>query len=163
MLWGTAIDNLAWWRMVNADGNWLEVTRVNHNLGKIHRQEHVVFEVVVKDGREDPDKAKVLSRETLNLSGPLFRKPGLGKDVSNKYLQGLPGVQKEGCDGIITSARWILAPSAEIRPHGVSRVLWLRECRRRSHSRDHHASGSPSGRRHARRPRASRRALSEGG
>ena len=108
VLWGTAIDNLAWWRMVNADGNWLEVTRVNHNLGKIHRQEHVVFEVVVKDGREDPDKAKVLSRETLNLSGPLFRKPGLGKDVSNKYLQGLPGVQKEGCDGIITSARWIL-------------------------------------------------------
>ena len=58
----------------------------------------------------EPNLAK--SRETLNLSGPLFRKPGLGKDVSNKYLQGLPGVQKEGCDGIITSARWIFFMSS---------------------------------------------------
>ena len=36
VLWGTAVDNLAWWRMVDPDGNWLEVTRLNHNLGKIH-------------------------------------------------------------------------------------------------------------------------------
>ncbi len=108
VLWGTVIDNLAWWRMVNADGNWLEVTRINHNLGKIHRQEQVEFEVVVKDGNEEPDHARVLSRKKLELSGPAFRKPGLGKDVSDKFLQGLPGVQKEGCDGIITSARWIL-------------------------------------------------------
>src|SRR5580698_5268040 len=35
VLWGTAVDNLAWWRMVDAQGNWLEVTRLNHNLGKI--------------------------------------------------------------------------------------------------------------------------------
>jgi FAD/FMN-containing dehydrogenase len=32
----------------------------------------------------------------------------LGKDVTDKFLSGLPGVQKEGCDGLITSARWIL-------------------------------------------------------
>lgn len=108
VLWGTAIDNLAWWRMVNADGNWVEIERVNHNLGKIHRQERVTFTVTVKDGNEPPEKAKVLSTETLDLSGPAFRKPGLGKDVSSKYLQGLPGAQKEGCDGVITSARWIL-------------------------------------------------------
>ena len=37
-----------------------------------------------------------------------FRKAGLGKDVTDKFLGGLPGVQKEGCDGIITSARWVL-------------------------------------------------------
>ena len=36
VLWGTALDNLAWWRMVDPEGNWLEVTRVDHNLGKIH-------------------------------------------------------------------------------------------------------------------------------
>ena len=36
VLWGTAVDNLAWWRMVDPDGNWLEVTRLDHNLGKIH-------------------------------------------------------------------------------------------------------------------------------
>jgi FAD/FMN-containing dehydrogenase len=24
VLWGTALDNLAWWRMVDPEGNWLE-------------------------------------------------------------------------------------------------------------------------------------------
>jgi FAD/FMN-containing dehydrogenase len=28
--------------------------------------------------------------------------------VTDKFLAGLPGVQKEGCDGLITSARWVL-------------------------------------------------------
>ena len=38
----------------------------------------------------------------------MFRKEGLGKDVTDKFLAGLPGIQKEGCDGLITSARWIV-------------------------------------------------------
>src|SRR6185295_10532166 len=33
---------------------------------------------------------------------------GLGKDVTDKFLGGLPGVQKEDCDGVITAARWVL-------------------------------------------------------
>jgi FAD/FMN-containing dehydrogenase len=37
-----------------------------------------------------------------------MRKSGLGKDVTNKFLDGLPGIQKEGCDGFITSAQFIL-------------------------------------------------------
>jgi hypothetical protein len=36
VLWGTALDNLASWRMVDPEGNWLEITRLDHNLGKIH-------------------------------------------------------------------------------------------------------------------------------
>ena len=36
VLWGTALDNLASWRMVDPNGDWLEVTRMDHNLGKIH-------------------------------------------------------------------------------------------------------------------------------
>ena len=44
----------------------------------------------------------------LSIPGRAFRKPGLGKDVTDKVLGGLPGVQKEGCDGIITSARFVL-------------------------------------------------------
>src|SRR6202043_3094010 len=36
VLWGTALDNLASWRMVDPNGDWLNVTRINHNLGKIH-------------------------------------------------------------------------------------------------------------------------------
>ena len=42
------------------------------------------------------------------MPGRRFRKEGLGKDVTDKFLAGLPGIQKEGCDGIITSARFIL-------------------------------------------------------
>ena len=67
-----------------------------------------VFDLVWKDGRNPPDQARELRRERLEIAGRRFRKAGLGKDVTDKFLGGLPGVQKEGCDGIITSARWIV-------------------------------------------------------
>src|SRR5487761_1030242 len=108
VLWGTAVDNLAWWRMVDCEGNWLEVSRVGHNRGKIHDVETAEFELVWKDGRRAPDQATVLRTQTLRIAGRKFRKVGLGKDVTDKFLGGLPGVQKEGCDGVITSARWVL-------------------------------------------------------
>ena len=104
VLWGTALDNLLSWRMVTPDGNWLEVERFNHNLGKIHDQTEVTF--VLK--RFDARKRQLLSEEQLVIPGTHFRKGELGKDVTDKFLGGLPGIQKEGCDGIITSARWIL-------------------------------------------------------
>ncbi|WP_367026922.1 FAD/FMN-binding oxidoreductase [Methylococcus sp. ANG] len=103
VLWGTALDNLASWRMVTPDGNWLEVERLNHNLGKIHDQDEVWFRLKRYDA-----SGQALSEEILTLPGHRFRKTGLGKDVTDKFLGGLPGIQKEGCDGIITSARWIL-------------------------------------------------------
>ena len=108
VLWGTAVDNLAWWRMVDPDGNWLEVTRIAHNLGKIHEAPLARFELTWKDGRKPADEARVIRSETLEIEGARFRKAGLGKDVTDKFLGGLPGVQKEGCDGLITSARWVL-------------------------------------------------------
>ena len=108
VLWGTAVDNLAWWRMVDCDGNWLEVTRIAHNRGKIHDVETAEFELVWKDGRHPPESAPELRRELLRVPGRRFRKVGLGKDVTDKFLGGLPGVQKEGCDGLITCARWVL-------------------------------------------------------
>ena len=108
VLWGTAVDNLAWWRMVDPDGNWLEVQRVGHNLGKIHDAAEVVFELTWKDGRQPAARAKTLRTERIALPGASFRKVGLGKDVTDKFLGGVPGVQKEGCDGLITSARWIV-------------------------------------------------------
>ncbi|AAU92266.1 putative oxidoreductase [Methylococcus capsulatus str. Bath] len=104
VLWGTALDNLASWRMVTPDGNWLEVERLNHNLGRIHDQDEVKFRL----RRYDADGHRLLEEEILTLPGHRFRKTGLGKDVTDKFLGGLPGIQKEGCDGIITSARWIL-------------------------------------------------------
>ncbi|MDR1529776.1 MAG: DUF3683 domain-containing protein [Burkholderiales bacterium] len=104
VLWGTAIDNLVSWRMVTPAAEWLEVTRLNHNLGKIHEVDEAVFDLKYLR----PDKKTVIRAETLRIPGSAFRKAGLGKDVTNKYLHGLPGIQKEGCDGIITSARFLL-------------------------------------------------------
>jgi FAD/FMN-containing dehydrogenase/Fe-S oxidoreductase len=104
VLWGTALDNLASWRMVTPDAKWLEVTRLNHNLGKIHDVEVASFELKYFDAT-----GKKLERtERLDIPGRTFRKEGLGKDVTDKFLAGLPGIQKEGCDGLITSGRWIV-------------------------------------------------------
>ncbi|MFZ6692009.1 DUF3683 domain-containing protein [Undibacterium sp. SXout20W] len=104
VLWGTALDNLASWKMVDPNGDWLEVTRLEHNLGKIHDVELAKFRLDwTHPGEKQPFKI-----EQLEIKGRVFRKEGLGKDVTDKFLAGLPGVQKEGCDGLITSARWIL-------------------------------------------------------
>jgi len=105
VLWGTALDNLVAWRMVTPDGLWMTVERMNHNLGKIHDIENAVFRIshFEKDGKTPHGIP-----ETLTIPGSAFRKSGLGKDVTDKFLSGLPGIQKEGCDGIITSARFIL-------------------------------------------------------
>ena len=105
VLWGTALDNLVSWRMVTPDADWIEVSRLNHNLGKIHDAAAATFEV-----RRYAADGKTLkgSPEILTIPGSRFRKTGLGKDVTDKFLAGLPGIQKEGCDGLITSARFIL-------------------------------------------------------
>jgi FAD/FMN-containing dehydrogenase/Fe-S oxidoreductase len=104
VLWGTALDNLASWRMVTPEAQWLEVTRLNHNLGKIHDVEVASFELRTFDA----SGKKLLNTERLDVPGSTFRKEGLGKDVTDKFLAGLPGIQKEGCDGLITSARWVV-------------------------------------------------------
>ncbi|MDR2876357.1 MAG: DUF3683 domain-containing protein [Methylobacillus sp.] len=105
VLWGTALDNLASWRMVTPDATWLEVERLDHNLGKIHDIALARFRIsrYAADG-----KTLQAEPEILEIPGAHFRKTGLGKDVTDKFLAGLPGVQKEGCDGLITSATFIL-------------------------------------------------------
>ncbi len=117
VLWGTALDNLAGWRMVTPDGLWIEVERLNHNLGKIHDAATASFRInrFEADGQTPRGTA-----ETLVIPGNAFRKKGLGKDVTDKFLSGLPGIQKEGCDGIITSARFILH-----RAHAHTRTVCL--------------------------------------
>ena len=110
VIWGTTLDNLLSWKMVTADANWLEVKRLNHNMGKIHMQETVEFEIT----RYERKKGKQIGEaEILRIPGETFRKVGLGKDVTDKFLAGLPGIQKEGCDGLITSATFVLHPIPE--------------------------------------------------
>jgi FAD/FMN-containing dehydrogenase len=90
--------------MVTPEADWLEVERIDHNLRKIHDAPVARFRL----RRFAADGKTFRSEEILETEGAGFRKVGLGKDVTDKFLAGLPGVQKEGCDGIITSARFIL-------------------------------------------------------
>ena len=105
VLWGTTLDNLLSWRLVTPDGDWMEVTRLGHNLGRIHEQDRVRFRLqrYAADGRTARGGAEI-----LEMPGRALRKEGLGKDVTDKFLGGLPAIQKEGCDGLITSAVFIL-------------------------------------------------------
>ncbi len=117
VLWGTALDNLASWKMVTPDGLWMEVERLDHNLGKIHDAASAQFRI---RRYHENGKTPAGDTEILTIPGSAFRKTGLGKDVTDKFLSGLPGIQKEGCDGIITSARFILH-----REHKFTRTVCL--------------------------------------
>jgi FAD/FMN-containing dehydrogenase/Fe-S oxidoreductase len=96
------------------------VERENHPGHKILPEETTTF--VVKDVSGGV-------RSVVELKGTEIRLPGLGKDVTNKALGGLPGMQKEGTDGIITEACFLLHP----RPR-QSRVLVLEFFGRSMHS-----------------------------
>ncbi len=104
VMWGTTLDNLVSWKMVTPDARWMLVQRLDHNLGKIHEVDAARFKVTrYAENNQDID-----SETVLEIPAEQLRKKGLGKDVTNKFLGGLPGIQKEGCDGIITSAVFIL-------------------------------------------------------
>lgn len=102
--WGTTIDNLLSWKMVTPNGKWIKVDRINHNQDKIQLLDEVSFNIhTLKE-----DSQTILKTKRLDIKSENLRKSGLGKDVTNKFLDGLPGIQKEGCDGFITSAEFIL-------------------------------------------------------
>lgn len=105
VIWGTTLDNLLSWKMVTPDAHLMEIKRLNHNMDKIHLQQTVEFEIT----RFDRVSGRMIDKpELLSIAGESFRKTGLGKDVTDKFLSGLPGIQKEGCDGLITSATFVL-------------------------------------------------------
>jgi FAD/FMN-containing dehydrogenase/Fe-S oxidoreductase len=99
VLWGTCIDNLISWRMAMPSGQCWTVRRVDHLLRKILPDDTVTFEIC--------DESRQVFK-TIALPGTEIRKKGLWKDITNKALGGVPGLQKEGTDGVITSAEFIL-------------------------------------------------------
>ncbi|MDQ6962951.1 MAG: DUF3683 domain-containing protein [Mariprofundaceae bacterium] len=105
VIWGTCLDNLLSWKMVTADGTFLLVERLHHNIGKIPVDEHIEFRLTrfQQDGITIIDEPSI-----LRISGTEFRQKGLGKDVTRKALHGLPGIQKEGTDGLTVEATFIL-------------------------------------------------------
>jgi FAD/FMN-containing dehydrogenase len=97
----TTLDNIISYKMVEATGEIIEVRRVDHPRHKIRPDETAVFEIIEESGAV---------RDVVKLPGDQIRAKNLGKDVSNKFLGGLPGVQKEGVDGIISEACFALYP-----------------------------------------------------
>jgi len=102
--WGTCIDNLVSWRMAMPNGTCWTVHRRDHQLRKILPDDSVTFEVLDNSGA---------AVRRIILRGDEIRKKGLWKDITNKALGGVPGLQKEGTDGVITSAEFILYPQYE--------------------------------------------------
>ena len=100
--WGTCIDNLIEWQMAMPSGKRWTVRRSNHQLRKIMPDDLVTFDVL--------DEHQSLLNH-IELRGSEIRKNGLWKDITNKTLGGLPGMQKEGTDGVITSAKFVLYPA----------------------------------------------------
>ncbi|MDX8401210.1 MAG: DUF3683 domain-containing protein, partial [Mariprofundaceae bacterium] len=78
VIWGTCVDNLLAWKMVTPDGNWLTVERLNHNMGKIHDQPVARFRLT----RTDAESGATIGVEELEIPAGVFRKQGLGKDVT---------------------------------------------------------------------------------
>jgi FAD/FMN-containing dehydrogenase/Fe-S oxidoreductase len=100
--WGTCIDNLLEWRMAMPNGQRWTVRRTNHQLRKIMPQDVVTFDVLNEQN---------VPVKQIDLRGTEIRKNGLWKDITNKALGGVPGLQKEGTDGVITSAKFVLYPA----------------------------------------------------
>lgn len=109
--YGTTLDNLLWWKMATPTGEIITVERENHPRHKILPDEEAVFAVKDISGGV---------RNVVHLHGSEIRLPGLGKDVTNKALGGLPGMQKEGVDGIILEACFTIHPQPRF-----SRVMAL--------------------------------------
>jgi FAD/FMN-containing dehydrogenases len=84
--WGTCIDNLISWRMAMPGGKHWQVRRIDHQLRKILPDDNVTFEVSDQSGQ---------SIKTIVLKGSEIRKKGLWKDITNKALGGVPGLQKK--------------------------------------------------------------------
>ena len=97
--YGTTIDNVLSYRMVTPTGEIIDIVRMNHPRHKIFEDEIAIFEVRDISGGV---------RTVVRLPGNELRTPGLGKDVTNKALGGLPGIQKEGVDGVIIEGTFIL-------------------------------------------------------
>jgi len=109
--YGTTLDNILSYKMVLPSGELIEVKRKDHPRHKILPDETAVFEIYNAQGK---------LKEVITLKGSEIRTPGLGKDVTNKYLGGLPGIQKEGVDGVITEVCFTLHPKMSL-----SKVLCL--------------------------------------
>ena len=160
VLWGTALDNLVSWRMVTPQAQWLEVTRLDHNLGKIHDAQLACFELryLQADGKT------LLRTERLEIPGPHLPQGGAGQGRHRQVPLG-PARHPEGRLRRPDHQRALgRAPHAATHPHRVPGVLRQRPGRGAQHRRDQglHVRRAEAQRRPAGGPGAPGRPLPEG-
>lgn len=102
--YGGSFDNILAWRFIDAQGQRFEVERTAPLpvTGRITADQEVTFHI------RSLDENTSIAPKHITLKGSKIRKIGLAKDVTNKFLKGLPGIQKEGVDVIITETQWAL-------------------------------------------------------
>ena len=164
VLWGTALDNLASWRMVTPDARVARGhARSTTTSARSTTPQSAELRAAVL---RTPTARRCCARERLEIPGATFRKEGLGKDVTDKFLAG-PARHPEG---------------RLRRPHHQRRAGSCTACRRTRARCASSSSATPRtrcpaiveikdfmfaeqkrSRRAARRPRAPRRPLPEGG
>ena len=161
VLWGTALDNLASWRMVDAAGAMAR--------GGAPRPQPAARSTMRRwrasaSGASPPTATPCSPRTLLEIPGRRLRKEGLGKDVTDKFLAGLPGHPEgrlrrahhvgdasscTGCRRIRARCAWNSSATCS---DAVPAIVEIKRLPRRA---------APAAT--ARRPGAPRRALREGG
>jgi FAD/FMN-containing dehydrogenase len=99
--------------MVTPDAERLDV-RIDHNLGKIHDAAEARL-----SSAGPPPTAEEAHRNVAIL-GRTFRKEGLGKDVTDKFLAGLPACRRKAATA--SRQRALHPTGCRRRPHRVPRV-----------------------------------------
>ena len=158
VLWGTALDNLVSWRMVTPDAEWLEVTRQDHNLGKIHDAEVATFELAWYGADGTTAEAQGDARDSRRGVPQGGARQGRHRQVPGRVAgRAEGGLRRADHVGAVRAA-----PDAAGRSHRVPRILRPGARFHAGDRRDQALSRHAAGRRGPRRPRAPGRALREG-
>jgi len=94
---------LASWKMVTPDGLWMLSNASTTTSARFTTRSMPISASALRSRRQDAH-----GEPESDDSRRFVPQGRAGKDVTDKFLSGLPGIQKEGCDGIITSATFIL-------------------------------------------------------
>jgi FAD/FMN-containing dehydrogenase len=158
VLWGTALDNLASWKMVGPDGHWLEIERLEHNLGKIHDQALAKFRV----RRTDSDTGKRCPRKSSKCPAAASARPAWARTSPTSSWRGCPACRRKAA----TASSPRRASSCTDAAGDAHRLPGVLRPGARGGARHRRGQGFPRGaprRRDIGRPGAPRRALRQGG
>ena len=163
VLWGTALDNLASWTMVTPSAEWLVVTRMDHNLGKIHDAANASFDCAYFG----KDRKTLLRRETLTRAGRDVPQGGPRQGRHRQVPRGRAGRAEGRLRRRHHERALHPAQDAARDSHRVPRVLRagarFHAFDRRDQGLSRRAAQERRRARDARGPRASRREVRQGG